>query len=82
MVSIAHCSRYDLIMTRRRDFAVSQPMEDAARSAEELETAAILAQADRDCDAGLGLRGKDAEAFLSRVLDDARARVAATSEHD
>jgi hypothetical protein len=48
-----------------------------------LETAAILAQARRDCDAGLGLRGKDAEAFLSRVLDDARARVAAaTPKHD
>lgn len=69
-------------MTSRRDFAVSQSSDDA-RSAEDLETAAILAQARRDCDAGLGLRGKDAEAFLSRVLDDARARVAAaTPKHD
>ncbi|MBO9706780.1 MAG: hypothetical protein J7521_01095 [Caulobacter sp.] len=70
-------------MTSRRDFAVSQPSEDAARSAEDLETAVILAQARRDCQAGLGLRGKDADAFLSRVLDDARARVAAaTSKRD
>ncbi len=53
--------------------------EDAPLTADELETAAILAQADRDCDAGLGLRGPDAEAFLSRVLEDARARVAAAS---
>jgi len=62
-------------MTARHDLAVSQPSEDAVRLAEDLETAAILAQARRDCDAGLGLRGKDAEVFLSRVLDDAQARV-------
>jgi len=53
--------------------------ENAPLTADELEMAAILAQAERDCDAGLGLRGKDAEAFLSRVLEDARARVAAAS---
>ncbi len=53
--------------------------EDDPLTADELETAAILAQADRDCDAGLGLRGPDAEAFLNRVLDRARARVAAAT---
>ncbi|WP_156400327.1 hypothetical protein [Caulobacter sp. Root655] len=61
-------------MSSRRDHAVSQPSE--VSSAEDLETAAILAKADRDCDAGLGLRGQDAATFLRRVLDDARARVA------
>lgn len=63
-------------MSSRRDPAVSQPSEASSRSAEDLKTAAILAKADRDCDVGLGLRGKDAKAFLGRVLDDARARVA------
>jgi hypothetical protein len=63
-------------MPNRRDLAISQPSGDASRSAEDLETAAILAQADRDCDAGLGRRGQDARAFLGRVLTDARARVA------
>lgn len=53
--------------------------EDAPLTADELETAAILAQADRDCDAGLGLRGAEAEAFLDRVLEGARARVAAAT---
>ena len=54
--------------------------EDSPLTADELETAAILAQAERDCDAGLGLRGPDAMAFLKRVLDDAEARVAAAVE--
>lgn len=64
-------------MPSRRDLAVSQPPARASQVAEDLETAAILAQADRDCDAGLGLRGQDAKAFLDRVLDDARGRAAA-----
>lgn len=55
--------------------------EDAPPTADELETAAILAQADRDCDAGLGLRGPDAKAFLKRVLDDTEAWVAAAAKH-
>jgi len=64
-------------MSSRRDPVVAQPSEAALGAEEDLRTAAILAQADRDCDAGLGLRGQDAKAFLDRVLDDARARVAA-----
>ncbi len=44
-------------------------------SPEELKTAVILAQAKADCDAGLGLRGQQAEAFLSRVLETYRAKV-------
>jgi hypothetical protein len=55
--------------------------KDAPLTADELETAAILAQADRDCDAGLGLKGADAEAFLKQVLEDAEARVAAAARH-
>lgn len=64
-------------MSTRRHHAVSPPSGEASRSSEDRETAAILAQADRDCDAGLGLRGQDAKAFLDRVLDEARMRVAA-----
>jgi hypothetical protein len=64
-------------MSNHRDLAVSRPSADASRSTDDLETAAILAQADRDCDAGLGLRGQDAKAFLERVRTDARARVTA-----
>jgi hypothetical protein len=63
-------------MSSRRDPAASRPSKASSHSAEDLKTAAILAKADRDCDAGLGLRGQDAKAFLGRVLDDARARVA------
>jgi hypothetical protein len=61
-------------MSRRRDPTVSQASE--ALSAEDVQIAAILAQADRDCDSGLGLRGQDAKTFLRHVLDDARARIA------
>lgn len=69
-------------MSTRRNHAVSPPSGAVSRSPEDRETAAILAQADRDCDAGLGLRGQDAKAFLDRVLDDARTRVvAATIKH-
>jgi len=64
-------------MSSHRDPAVAPPSEADLGSEEDLRTATILAQADRDCDAGLGLRGQDAKAFLGRVLDDARARVAA-----
>jgi hypothetical protein len=64
-------------MSSRRAPAVSQPSKDALHSADDQRTAAFLAQADLDCEAGLGLRGQDATAFLGRVLDDARARVAA-----
>lgn len=67
-------ARYDRAMSSRRDHAVSQSSK--APSTEDPQTAAILAKADRDCDAGLGLRGQDARTFLSHVLDDARARVA------
>ena len=79
MVSITFAARYYRPMSSRRDIAAAKPPENASRSAEDLETAAILAQADRDCDANLGLRGKDANAFLGRVLKDARARVAAAT---
>lgn len=65
-------------MTNRRHLAAA---EDVPLTADDLETAAILAQADRDCDAGLGLRGPDAKAFLKQVLDDAEARVAAAAKH-
>jgi hypothetical protein len=63
-------------MPSRRDLTFSQPSNSSPVSAEDLKRAAILAQADRDCDAGLGLRGQNAKTFLGRVLDDARARVA------
>jgi hypothetical protein len=66
-------------MSTRRNSAVSPPAGEISRSSEDHETAAILAQADRDCDAGLGLRGRDVKAFLDRVLDDARTRVAAAT---
>jgi hypothetical protein len=66
-------------MTSRRDIAISQPSEPATHLAEDLETAEILAQANSDCDAGLGLRGVEAKAFLQKVLDDAQARVAAAA---
>lgn len=61
-------------MPIKRDLNVL-PFGEAPHSTRTLETAAILAQADRDCDAGLGLSGADAKAFLGRVLDAARARV-------
>jgi hypothetical protein len=64
-------------MSTRRDLALPQSSEDALRSAKDVETVTILAQADRDCDAGLGLRGRDAKAFLERVLNNANARAAA-----
>lgn len=43
--------------------------------AEDREIAAILGQADRDCDAGLGLADDAARSFLEKILVRARSAV-------